>query len=139
MILNSNKWFSLIEVVIATWIISISVFWIYKLIWENTKIINNSSSYLQSNTLFPVLEECIENKVFAFDIPANTKKYFYLNGNNYYDCQLISADSWTTIDWLEYNLNAKVINSGIDYNDWELTIKSEWIKTQTWFYMQIKK
>ena len=137
MILNSNKWFSLIEVVIATWIISISVFWIYKLIWENTKIINNSSNYLQSNTLFPVLEECIENKISTFTIPVNTKRYFYLNNSNYYSCQL--TNSWTIIDWLEYNLSAKIIDSWSNYNNWELTIKSEWIKTQTWFYMQIKK
>ena len=54
-------WFTLIEVIIATWIITIAVFWVYKLISENTKIISNSTNYTQSILLFPVLEQCIEN------------------------------------------------------------------------------
>lgn len=55
-----KKAFSLIEVVVATWILSIAVFWVYKMIWENNKIINNSNNFLNKTALFPVLETCIE-------------------------------------------------------------------------------
>ena len=123
------KAFSLIEVVIATWIISITVFWVYKLIWENTKIISNSWNYLQINSLFPVLEECIEN----LWISSDTSIYLW---NNLDSC--IKSSSWTIIDNITYNLSANITNSWTNYIDWELVIDSEQNKTQTWFYKQIK-
>ena len=56
------KAFSLIEVVIAAGILSVTVFGVYKLIGENHKLINNSDNYLTLNNLFIPLQECIKNK-----------------------------------------------------------------------------
>ena len=55
---KNNKAFTLIEVIVATGILMISVFWVYKLIWENAKLINNSDNYLQLNLLFSPLSSC---------------------------------------------------------------------------------
>jgi len=54
--------FSLIEVVIAAGILSVTVFGVYKLIGENSKLINNSDNYLTLNNLFIPLQECIKSK-----------------------------------------------------------------------------
>jgi len=52
--------FTLVEVVVATSILMVSVFGVYKLIGENMKLINNNDNYLQLHSLFPALESCIE-------------------------------------------------------------------------------
>jgi Tfp pilus assembly protein PilV len=134
------KWFSLIEVVIATSIISISVFWIYKLIWENTKIINNSSDYLQVNSLFPILENCIENIWFSSidtysvddKIDFNLWDTWSLN-----ECNISWSDK-VIIDDVEYELSSIIKNKTSEYIELELQISSEKTKTMTWYYKQIK-
>jgi len=58
--MKSKKAFSLIEIVIATGILSVTVFWIYKLIWENNKIITNSNIYLTQNQTFENARQCLK-------------------------------------------------------------------------------
>jgi Tfp pilus assembly protein PilV len=132
---KQKKAFSLIEVIIATWIISVTVFWVYKLIWENTKIISNSWNYLQANSLFPVLEECIENINSDFSKQSGSYNIF-----------LWDSLTWCTnntdlniIDNIEYNLSATITSTWSKFIDWELSISSDEVKTMTWSYKQIKK
>jgi hypothetical protein len=135
-----KKWFSLIEIVIATSIITIAVFWVYKLIWENTKIINNSWNYLQVNSLFPVLEECIENIWFNTFIWAVWTEYnfnFWVN-QNLDSCNITNWNK-IVIDNLEYNLKWIIKNKSTDSILWELQIYSEETNTLTWNYQQLKK
>lgn len=127
--------FSLIEVVIATSIISITVFWVYRLIWENTKIISNSWNYLQANSLFPVLEECIKNI---------NSDFLILSGA--YDIYLWGSLTWciissnkTNIDNIDYSLSALITNTWSNYIDWGLSISSDEVRTMTWIYRQNKK
>lgn len=134
---NQKKGFSLIEVIIATSIITISVFWVYKLIWENTKIINNSWNYIQVNSLFPILEECIENIWFS---SFNSVIWTEYNFNFWID--LSTCSTWTTndviIDNLNYNLTWIIKNSWVDFIEWELQINSDEVNTVTLNYKQIK-
>ena len=136
-----NNAFSLIEVVIATSVISITVFWIYKLMWENNKIIANSSSYLQVNSLFPTLEECIENIWFSYFNSHWATEYNF----NFWDPNLMDECKvfWTDeiiIDDINYSLTWTITNKVADkYIEWELSIASDNTKTMTWYYKQIKK
>lgn len=137
----NSKWFSLIEVVIATWIISITVFWVYRLIWENTKIINNSSNYLQVNSLFPVIENCIENKWFSsFSTYIKNDRINFTLWNTWLlnECNTSWSDK-VIIDHIEYDLSSTIINKTNDYIDWELSVTSDNNETMTWYYKQIKK
>lgn len=131
------KGFSLIEVLIATSIITITVFWLYRLIWENTKIINNSWNYLQVNSLFPVLQECIENIwiwVFTWSTTTNYDFNFWPD--------LKTCEIWTDhsiiIDNLKYTLKWNITNSWSNFIDWELEINSEETNIFTRSYKQIK-
>lgn len=132
-----KKWFSLIEVIIATSIITIAVFWVYKLIWENTKIISNSWNYIQVNSLFPALEECIEN-IWLDQLNSATWTEYDFN----FWASLETCSTWITeniiIDNLKYNLKWIIKNSWTDFIDWELQINSDEVNTVTWSYMQIK-
>jgi len=119
-----NNWFSLIEVVVATSILTVSVFWVYKLIWENTKLITNFDSYKQSDTLFISFEECIDNIWF---------NYFKNSSNNSYNFNFWNDLKWCftwttnnlTIDNIDYKLSWIITNSWADFIDWDLAVSSE--------------
>jgi len=132
-------WFTLIEVIIATWIITIAVFWVYKLISENTKIISNSTNYTQSILLFPVLEQCIENIWIDNFLSSSLTEYRF----NFWNSLLLNecyTGSTNTIllDNIEYIIEWEVLDVSINYIDWELKISSE-SNSSTWFFKQIKK
>jgi len=132
--------FTLIEVIIATSIITITVFWVYKLIWENTKIINKSWNILQSKYLFPLIEECIENLwIVSFPWWVWTKYTFNLWNNSLLNECKIGNSNILTIDNIDYILEWKVIDSWINYVELELSISSEEVKTMTWSYKLINK
>ena len=124
--MKNKKAFTLIEVVIATAILSITVFWVYKLIWENSKLINNSDNYLQLNNLFLNLEECIKNK--KTDYYSNSlnsiKKYDFWNDLKW--CNNNSS-TWVLIDNINYKLESKLTWTGSNYIDFELKIEWDWV------------
>ena len=93
---KSKKAFSIIEVVTASLILSIAVFWVFKLISENEKIINNSSNYNTANSLFLSFWECLNN------IKPNISENKYLNLNN---CNSSTSQTWITINNIYYNLS----------------------------------
>ena len=127
--------FTLIEVVIATSIITLTVFGAYKLIWENIKIINKSWNLQQTKALFPLLEECIENIWFN---TFNLSEYSFNFWVDNLGCSIWDSND-IIIDNIEYGIKWTIIDSTIDFIDWELSIKSSETKTLTWFYKQIKK
>lgn len=132
---KEKKWFSLIEVVIATAIISITVFWIYKLISENTKIINNSWNYFLINSLFPSLEECIDN------IPPSSFVsgiYYFSFWNNLKSCSVQTTETWTIIDNIIYKMRGEIITNWLSDIEWNLYIWSENTKDIMKNYRQIK-
>lgn len=142
----SNSWFSIIEVVISSIILSLSVFWIYKLIAENNKIIDNSNNYLDANILLTNLTSCIENIWFdsfkSSDFTSQTWSFYFqnsltwkcmtwtydtnytfnsvkLNGLDYYLYWKIT-NSWTSsLDWVIWVYNESVWNVKKDYTQWK--------------------
>jgi|SaaInlStandDraft_3_1057020.scaffolds.fasta_scaffold09687_2 hypothetical protein len=132
-------WFTLIEVIIATWIITIAVFWVYKLISENTKIISNSTNYTQSILLFPVLEQCIENIWIDNFLSSSLTEYRFNFWNSLLlnECYTGSVNP-ILLDNIEYIIEWEVLDVSINYIDWELKISSE-SNSSTWFFKQIKK
>jgi len=117
----SKKAFSLIEVVIATWILTLTLFWVYKLIWENTKIITNSSIYTTANSLFLPFWECIKNNSWNINIGDNKTFYIWLN-----NCTIqTSSKTGIILDNVEYILYW----SWIWNNTYDLYITTnDWIK-----------
>lgn len=127
-----KKAFSLIEVVVATWILSIAVFWVYKMIWENNKIINNSNNFLNKTALFPVLETCIEQS-------GETTWTIYIDlWTDLKWCDTNSSEIINKIDNIEYVLKAEMKNNLSKTRVWETSIFSNFSWTSSWIYIQKK-
>lgn len=142
----SKSWFSIIEVVISSIILSLSVFWIYKLIAENNKIIDNSNNYLDANILLTNLTSCIENIWFdslkSSDFTSQTWSFYFQNSltwkcmtwtyNSNYTFNSVKlndldyylywkiTNSWTSsLDWVIWVYNESVWNVKKDYTQWK--------------------
>lgn len=104
-----NQWFSLIEVIVAGIILTIAVFGVFKLIWENQKLINNSDSYKTTTSLFIPFTECIKNIWYSWFPDKTIWKNYHIN----FWINLKECNIWTAtpiiIDNIEYNLSWKVI------------------------------
>jgi prepilin-type N-terminal cleavage/methylation domain-containing protein len=118
--------FTLIEIIIATSILTITVFWIYKLIWENSKIVSNSNISVKTTLLFPVIEACIENSLITSD------KYFYI-WEDFKLCEANDNLKVNKIDNIEYTFQAVKKSEN---NSWEIQIYSDFTWTQTWTYIK---
>lgn len=128
----NKKAFSLIEVVVATWILSIAVFWVYKMIWENNKIINNSNNFLNKTSLFPILETCIEDS-------WETSWTFYIDlWSDLKNCDIVTSETINKIDNIEYILKAEMVNNLSKTRIWETSIFSNFSWTSSWVYIQKK-
>ena len=126
------KAFSLIEIIVATSILSIAVFWVYKMIWENTKIVANSNNFLNTSLLFPIIETCIENSNIT------TSKYIDL-WVDYKSCSISDSSVNNTIDNIDYILYAKMDNDSLPKSRiWEISVTSDFSATSSWFYIQKK-
>ncbi len=128
----NKKAFSLIEVVVATSILSIAVFWVYKMIWENNKVINNSNNYLTKTSLFPVLETCIEKSWIT-----SWTKYIDL-WTDLKSCGTNTIEVLNNMDNIEYVLKAEMKNDLAKTRIWETTINSNISWTSTGIYIQKK-
>lgn len=107
-----KKAFSLLEVIIATWILTITVFWIYKIIWENSKIVANSNNYLNQNILFENVKECLKWENFS-------EKKFLDFWNDFKKCNFSTTEKFFQIDWIDYLISIETVDK-----NWKVIINS---------------
>jgi len=135
--MKNKKAFTLIEVVVATSILMISVFWVYKLIGENAKLINNNDNYLQLHSLFPTLKSCIDEIWYYSTNVWDIKKYDFWS-DMLWCSKSINNPLKVILDNIEYNLSSKVLSWGIDFIDFELKISGEGVWSYTGSYKLLK-
>ncbi len=134
--MNKNG-FSLLEVIIAAWILTLTFLWVYKLIWENIKIISNSDTYIQANILEKNIENCIKSIWF---------NYFKNNSASKYNFNLWKSWTWcftwntniTTIDNIPFYMNWEITNSWSNFINWKLNIISDWNTKINSNFIQLK-
>lgn len=130
-----KKGFTLIEIIVATSILTIAVFWVFKLIWENNKILSTSQNSKNAYLLFQPMVSCIQSK------GKNTMKTVwntvYLNfGTNKNECLLSPTQENVFLDNIEYELRADLVNETSDYILWDLVISWETISDINLQYYQ---
>ena len=131
---KKNKGFSLLEVIISISIISISVFWIYKLINENTKLVVKSSDNIIKNTLFPSIETCIN-----FSEKTSTWIYYLNFWNDLKLCELTWSLVENNLDNIEYIIQTELTDEILEwYNKWIIKIDDWFSQTSSWIYLQKK-
>jgi hypothetical protein len=101
--------------------------WVYKLIWENTKIISNSYNYTTANILFEAFEECIKFNSWNINISSNKTFYIWLSG-----CNISNTKTWITLN----NINYILYWSWKTNNKYDLTIIFEWNKIKKSFLLK---
>lgn len=122
--------FSLLEVVIAAWILTVTIFWVYKLIAENTRLMKNASDYKQWSMLFISIKECIEN-IWFNNFKTSTQTWYSFNfWPTWNVCLTGSYDSNYTFSWVEvgswsYFLFWEITNSWSNFINWNLSIFNE--------------
>lgn len=125
MLLKNKFAFTLVEVVIAWTILTVWVFWIYKMIWSNMLLLNKSQDTVDAQTLLQPASECIKSKKSTINSLSQT--WFYLtfwNEINSFTWCLINTSSWTVLlNWVEY----------------EIFWDRELINSQTWVILDILK
>lgn len=127
----NKKAFSIIEVVVSSIILSLTVFWVYKLIAENNKIINNSNNYLDANILISNAISCIESLSWSlYPTFTNTWSFYFDNNSLTWKCMTWTYDLSLPVNKVELNnvdyyLYWKITTSWSDYNDWIVWIWSD--------------
>lgn len=130
---KSCRGFSIIEVVVSSIILSLAVFWIYKLMAENNRIIDNSNNYLDANLLVTNMISCIENIWFDTLKTSNfnTQTWsFYFENTLTWKCMTWIyysnyTFSWVKLNNLDYYLYWKITSSWTGYLDWNLWVYNE--------------
>ena len=114
---KTKKAFSLIEIIISTIILTIWVFWVYKLIWNNVNLITNNDNNKTFNDLYPNFKECITSLTSTLSWSYNSWSSFSIN---------FWSDNMSCLTW-NYNSNFDftwvILNNNEYYLFWEITKK----------------
>lgn len=129
--MKNNRAFTLLELVVATTILTISVFWVYKLISENTKSIENSNYYYNAKLLFPSVNACIDNTKINDTIEINDTVYISF-WENLDECIALDSPTTNLIDNIDYGFKA----TKTDEKEWEIEIFSLYAWTLKSSYIQ---
>lgn len=138
---KNTPWFTLIEVLVATSILSLSIFGIYKLIGENMRLIGNSSALSTAALLLNDEKECI--KSFWYDAFWNSWKYSISFWDDNGSCATWSyvtdySFSWVDIDSKRYFLSAEILLVSTGSRDWNLELFQEDIGKKQIDWKQVK-
>jgi hypothetical protein len=138
MIIN-RKAFSLVEVIVASGILTIAVFWVFKLIAENSKIISLSQNYIQANLLLQPSKECLDYllKDKGMISMKNESIPFYLDLNSFtWVCNIWTSSTVNNLDNIDYIIYVEKNNEWIDFIDWKININSEVISPLYFDFLQ---
>lgn len=114
---KTKKAFSLIEIIISTIILTIWVFWVYKLIWNNVNLITNNDNYKTFNNLYPNFKECITSLKSSLSWSYNSWSSFSINfWNDNMSCLIWSYNS-------NFDFTPVLLNNNEYYLFWEVTKK----------------
>jgi len=142
---KNSIWFSLIEILVASIILSIWVFGIYKLISSNMNIISNNSNYLVENQLLIPFRECLKSiwynslswsysswELFSINFWSDYKWCFTWSYNNDF------SFSWVNLDNIDYYLYSKITAKDTQKINLELNIFSPsiWYLFNSWSSIQ---
>lgn len=138
---KSKNAFSIIEIIISTIILTIWVFWVYKLIWNNMNYIANNENLLQLNMMYNPLRECIKSiwynslswsynswDDFSINFWQDNTECLTWSYNNTYDF------TWVVLQNQEYYMYSKIIEKTATQIKLELNIYNtlNWYLFKSW-------
>lgn len=131
----SKKAFTLIEIIVATSILTIAVFWVFKLIWENNKIMSTSQNIKNSHFLLQPMSECLRS-IWISQLHSGDDEIYIDLWVNKNSCSLWDPNSYVELNNLEYQLKAEKKSDSWDSILWDLIISDGVNKNITAEYFQ---
>lgn len=125
----SKKWFSLVEVVMASIILTIWVFGVYKMMWFNSLLLQNTQKNVENNLLLQPVFECIENLWYStFSWEAKDYKFNIDFGADQTDCQKLEYldTNEQVINKFNYQLIGTITDVQSDEIEISVDIINEW-------------
>ncbi len=120
----SKKAFTLIEIIVATSILTIAVFWVFKLIWENNKIMSTSQNIKNSHFLLQPTTECLQS-IWLSNLKSWWNIIYIDLWTNKNQCSIWNEDSRVELNNLEYQLKAEKITEEVDSILWNISISDD--------------
>lgn len=126
----SKKAFSILEVLIASLVLSVTVFWVYKLIGENSRLIGNKDIFTQKNILLLNAQKCLNYWGFSelknaaindmsINFGANNSSCFTGTYNTDYSFPSVNMNA------TNYYISAQITNSWATFIDWDIWVFEE--------------
>lgn len=139
---KKHQAFSLVEVMIASFILTISVFGIYKLIGENSKIIQWNDRLMQAEMLLKNTTNCIDALWFTDFKNSSETDYSFNFWSDGLSCITWAylpnlSFSWVSLDASTYFLYGTITNSGSNFIDWEIKVYEEQLGEKKLEYTQL--
>ncbi len=121
----SKKAFTLIEIIVATSILTIAVFWVFKLIWENNKIMSTSQNIKNSHFLLQPMSECLES-IGISQLQSEWNQIYIDLWVHKNKCSIWNSNTFVELNNLDYQLLAEKKSYNWDSIVWDLKI-SDWV------------
>lgn len=128
---HHTHWFSLIEIIVSSIILTIGLFGVYKLIANNMVLIDEAQNKATQKNLILPMKECLASKKYTWLTSYSSGDTLSVNfWTNLLDCQLSTYNtgytfSGVTLDNETYFLYGKVIEKTTNNIKLELNIYSE--------------
>ncbi|MCP4523510.1 MAG: hypothetical protein GY828_04795 [Candidatus Gracilibacteria bacterium] len=133
---NAKKAFSLIELIVATSILTLTVFGVLKLIGENTKTISNAQLSSQLNYLLQPTKECLGSIGISTLQAEGTTVYVNIGSPDNPLCLIGNSNTLLTIDGIEYQIKADKISYNTKYIRWNLEVSDNFGGIATMNFLQ---
>lgn len=137
---KNNIWFTLIEIIVSTIILSVWVFGIYKLLSINTNNLNNWENLNQSKKLITNTEECIKSIWYNYFYNSSQTWYSFnfWNDNNWCFTWDYNSSTWIFLDNKNYFIKWTISSKDTNKIVFDLSSETDWINTQTWTFSLYK-
>lgn len=124
----TKQGFSIVEIIISTVILTIWVFWVYKLIGNNMNLISNNEALVQLYQSYTPMRECIKSIWYWWLSSYASGDIFSINfWNDNMWCFTGSYDtnfdfSWVKLDNQEYYMYARISSKTFKQIELDLNI-----------------
>lgn len=142
---NTKKAFTLIEILVSCIILTIWVFWVYKLIWVNLVLLSNQQKLENMQILEKWFKKCLEkiwyNNLNSFSSWSNFSLNFWDNDNF---CVLWNYDenfsfTWINLNSQNYYLFWNVLSKNLQKIDLQINVynNSYWFLSNSWSFFEV--
>jgi len=117
---SENNWFTLVEIIVATIILTVGVFGVYKIIAINMSLIASHGRYEAMLALENPLRACLLSSSWALNTKASGYEFYVSFGSDLMGCSIESSETGITLNETTFyatgTVLSKVPTTSIEYS-----------------------